>query len=74
MNLYKNCVSAVLLLAVFASVCSASDAGFLNVTCNEASDCYLLEDKGLSLSCSFDVHKGPFINYVTHCLHRLSMS
>ncbi len=44
-------------MAVFASVCSASDAGFLNATCNQASDCYILEDKGLSLSCSFDVHK-----------------
>ncbi len=57
MHLYKNCVSAVLLLAFFATVCRASDDGFLNVTCNEASDCYLLEDKGLSLSCWYDEHK-----------------
>ncbi len=57
MNLYKNCVGAVLLLAFFASVCSASDDGFLNVTCDQASDCYILPSKGLELYCSYNVHK-----------------
>jgi len=59
MNFVNNFVSYIVLLVFLVNICSAdeSDDGFLNVTCNQASDCYVLESHGLSLACWHSVHK-----------------
>ncbi|KAG4071762.1 hypothetical protein HA402_011916 [Bradysia odoriphaga] len=61
MNLIKNCVRDFLLAVCLVTICSADnvDDGFLNVTCNEAQDCYVLDDvnQGLWLACWYNVQK-----------------
>lgn len=48
-------------LILFVTTCSANavDDGFLNATCNKASDCYVLDDvnQGLQLACWYNVNK-----------------
>lgn len=58
---YKIIICVVVL---YVKTCSsqtddANEDGFLNVTCNQAQDCYVLEDSsyGLHLACWHDVHK-----------------
>lgn len=61
MKLFENFVCPVLFFILFVTTCSAntSDDGFLNVTCSEASDCYVIDDvnKGLWLACWYNVNK-----------------
>jgi len=63
MKTFVNCVRDFLLLISLVTICSANsdsvDDGFLNVTCNESSDCYVLENvnQGLWLACWHNVHK-----------------
>lgn len=54
----KNVVCELLSLVLIVTICSAIEDSYLDVTCNEASDCYVLDDSfGLALSCAYDVHK-----------------
>lgn len=65
MKLFINCVRDLLLLIVFLTASSTADNsvgdddGFLNATCHEASDCYVLDgvNQGLWLACWYNVHK-----------------
>lgn len=54
-----NCVRGILLLILFVNICSSDSDGFLNVTCREASDCYVLDNvnQGLWLACWYNVNK-----------------
>lgn len=60
-NLIGNCVRDILLAFLLVTICAAdaSDDGFLNVTCREASDCYVLDNvnDGLWLACWYNVNK-----------------
>lgn len=57
MKHWVNLVSAVLYFILFVTTCStnSTDDGFLNATCNEASDCYVTDD--VWLACWYNVHK-----------------
>jgi len=63
MILLQSCTCGILFLIFFVTSCnfvsSSSDEGFLNATCNEAKDCYVLDDanQGLWLACWYNVHK-----------------
>lgn len=59
----KFTICAVLFVISFTTICSArynNNDGFLNATCNEAKDCYVIDDLSLGLlhlACYGNVHK-----------------
>jgi hypothetical protein len=71
MKQLKNCVCGIFFIILAVAFSSADDDGFLNVTCNEAQDCYVLDDvnQGLWLSCWYNVHKCKCSNTISSNFH-----
>lgn len=64
MRLIENYVCDFFLVILFVIVYTNADDDFLNATCNEAKDCYVIDDpnQGLHLACYYNVHKCKCVN------------
>lgn len=68
---FKMKICEVLTLILILKICSANEEGYLNVSCNQASDCYIFDDfnQGLQLWCLYDVNKCICLNSISSNFH-----